>query len=226
MFYRLKKKLLHFSTNGNIAEDFIAARRDKVRLLRGRIRTGFYAHCAAVVLCVAAAVILGELRDIIQIAVCAVISTMLALFAVSEHKHIKAAACAADALFAAGAILMAIFTNAKALYIVCAVLMTAALVSLIILTVLTACKEFLEDYSPLSIRREDYTLLNEVGFELRTRPHSGQTVSTAEEIPPLPPLTSEMRELAGKVRDILLADNKTTFEKTKENNDSVGSGTH
>lgn len=230
MFYGLKKRLLHFSTNGNIAEDFIKARHVKVKALRRKIRICFYIHCAAVVLSVGAAVVFGTLADIIQTAVCAVASTLFALFAASDRKNTGVIACAADALFTAAAVLMAIFTERKTAYIASGALMLIALVSMIVQTVLNSCKRFLLDYSPLSIRRDDYTLLNEVGYKLRTSTNRAPQSVIAEneirsegDIPPLPPLTSEMRELAGKVRDILTAADQKRPEKSENPADKYSS---
>lgn len=231
MFYRFKKRLLHFTTNGNIAEDFIKARHGKVRELRRRIRVCFYIHCAAVVLCVGAAVLFGTLPEIIQAAVCAVASTVFALFAAGDYKYAGLIACVIDTAFTAGAVLLAVFTEKMTVYIVCGCLMLAALISVIVLAVFGSCKRFLLDYSPLSIRRDDYTLLNEVGYKLQTsvKHITPQRVivetDSEEELPPLPPLTSEMRELAVKVREILLSAEKKQPPKTEKNDDYYSSNT-
>ena len=42
MKYRIKKKLIHFYTSGNVAEDFVASRRKKVSVMRKIIRACFY----------------------------------------------------------------------------------------------------------------------------------------------------------------------------------------
>lgn len=234
MTYRLKKRLLHFETNGNIAEDFIAARRGKLRILRRQIRKCFYIHCAAPALCVVAALIFGTLPDIIKIAVCALASMVFAVFAVGDHEYSKPIACAVDAAMAAAAILLAVFAKGGALYIICGVLMCLGLLPLLALTALGTFKRFLENYSPLSIRRDDYTLLNEVGYyKLTSHPRAAAaTAATAtvaaaveadDDLPPLPPLTSEMRELAGKVCEILLANEKKSQKNQEINNDIFSS---
>ena len=63
------------------------------------------------------------------------------------------------------------------------------------------CKDYLESYSPRLIRRDDYTLLPNFA------PESEDILPSPddEELPPLPPLTSEMRELARQLSDILNA---------------------
>lgn len=217
MTYKLKKKLLHFETTGNsIAEDFIAARRGKVRALRKRIRVSFYVHCAAVLLCIAAAAILGTVPVIIKVSVCAAASIVFAVFAVGDRSGSKSPACVIDAVMLLAAAAHAIFgRGSRLLYILCAVLMLAALGAIILMSFYGNCKKFLEDYSPLSIRRDDYTLLNEVGYKLYTGAHSpvkttnaNANVNDGGALQPLPPLTSEMRELAGKVCEILLANDK------------------
>lgn len=221
MTYKLKKKLLHFETTGSsIAEDFIAARRGKVRALRKRIRVSFYIHCAAVLLCAAAAVILGTVPDIIKIALCAAASIVFAVLAVGDLGNAKPLACIIDAaLLLASAALAILGRGSRPLYILCAVLMLAALAAIILMSFYGDCKKFLEDYSPLSIRRDDYTLLNEVGYKLYTGAHAPVKTTSANAnvndggaLQPLPPLTSEMRELAGKVCQILLANEKRSPE--------------
>lgn len=230
MTYNLKKKLLHFETTGSsIAEDFIAARRGKVRALRKRIRVCFYVHCIAVLMCIAAAAIIGTVPDIIEVSVCAAASIVFAVSAVGDRGSAKTLACVIDAAMLLAAAALAIFgRSSRLLYILCAVLMLAALGSIILMSFYGSCKKFLEDYSPLSIRRDDYTLLNEVGYKLYTGAHAPVKTTSANAnvndgvIQPLPPLTSEMRELAGKVCEILLANEK----KLPEIHDSVSRDTH
>lgn len=228
MTYKLKKKLLHFETNGSsIAEDFIAARRGKVRALRKRLRICFYVHSAAVLLCIAAAVVLGTVSDIVKISVCVAASLAFAVFAAGDHTYAKRLACVIDAVIAAASILLAVFDKNKLLYILCAVFTFMGLISLILMTFYGSCKRFLEDYSPLSIRRDDYTLLNEVGYKLYTGANSSVRTSSvtanvndaSEPVPPLPPLTSEMRELARQVCRILLTNVEKKPEK-RDKNDS------
>lgn len=226
MTYKLKKKLLHFETSGSsIAEDFIAARRGKVRALRKRVRICFYIHCAVVLLCIAAAVILGSVFDIVRVSVCVAASLAFAVFAAGDHPYAKRLAVMIDAVVVAASILLAVFDKNTLLYILCAVLTFGGLISLILMSFYGTCKRFLEDYSPLSIRRDDYTLLNEVGYKLYTGANS--TVKTTnvnanvndggEPAAPLPPLTSEMRELARQVRKILLATNEIKPDNNDEN---------
>lgn len=226
MTYKLKKKLLHFETSGSsIAEDFIAARRGKVRALRKRLRICFYIHCAAVLLCAAIAVILGTVSDIVKVAVCAAASLVFAVFAAGDHTHAKRLAVVIDVVMTAACILLAVFDKNKLLYILCAVFAFAGLVSLLLMIFYGNCKKFLEEYSPLSIRRDDYTLLNEVGYKLYTGANSTVAASSANAnvndgsgpAAPLPPLTSEMRDLARQVRKILLSTNEIKPENNDKN---------
>lgn len=227
MTYNLKKKLLHFETNGSsIAEDFIAARRSKVKALRKRVRVCFYIHCAAVMLCIAAAVILGTVFDIVRVSVCVAASLVFAVFAAGDHPYSKQLACIIDAVVVAASILLAVFDKNTLLYILCAVFTFGGLISLIIMTFYGSCKRFLEEYSPLSIRRDDYTLLNEVGCKLYTGANStvktssvNANINIGEPAAHLPPLTSEMRELARQVRKILLSSEEKKPENT-DNNDN------
>ncbi len=67
MKYRIKKKLIHFYTSGNVAEDFVASRRKKVSVMRKIIRACFYLHCAAALLCIGLSILLGSGLEVVLI---------------------------------------------------------------------------------------------------------------------------------------------------------------
>lgn len=226
MKYRIKKKLIHFYTSGNIAEDFVASRRKKVSVLRKIIRVCFYLHCAAALLCIGLSILLGSGFEVVAITLCAVIAAWIALFAVGDVGMIKLLLIAADLVFAAAGFTVGALTE-RAVFFCCGAVMIIVMISAGLSYFAARCKEFLESCSPRSIRRDDYTLLPNFA------PESEDILPSLdnEEIPPLPPLTSEMRELARQLSDILnvipekepeeeMIDEITSSQHTSENEES------
>lgn len=199
MKYKIKKKLIHFYTSGSIAEDFVASRRKKVSLLRRVIRACFYLHCAAALLCVGLSVLLGSAPAVVAITICTVGAAWLSLFAVGDASMMKLLLIAADLTFAAAGFVSGALTEYKAAFFSCGAVMTAAGAAALLSYFAARCKDYLEGYSPRLIRRDDYTLLPGSGLE------SDDMLPVEEELPPLPPLTSEMRELAIQLKEILCA---------------------
>lgn len=77
--------------------------------------------------------------------------------------------------------------------------MTAAALAAVVSYIAALCRSYLEGFSPRLVRRDDYTLLHSLA------PETDEIIPSrvGEELPPLPPLTSEMRELAVQLREIL-----------------------
>lgn len=204
MKYRIKKKLIHFYTSGNIAEDFVASRRKKVSVMRKIIRASFYLHCAAALLCIGLSVLFGTGFEVVLITFLTVCAAWLALFAVGDNRVIKGVLIIADlalaaAGFAVGAFAVGAYAEHKAAFISCGVVMLLAGIGAMVSYFTSICKDYLEGYSPRSIRRDDYTLLHSFILEDDEK----MLLSSDEEPPQLPPLTSEMRELARQLSDIL-----------------------
>lgn len=199
MKYRIKKKLIHFYTSGNVAEDFVASRRKKVSVMRKIIRACFYLHCAAALLCIGLSILLGSGLDVVLITLFTVGAAWLALFAVGDTRTMKAVLIAADLAIAAAGFTAGAFVEHKAAFISSGAIILLAGIAAAISYFTSICKDYLEGYSPRLLRRDDYTLLHSFAPE-----KSEQIIlSRDEELPPLPPLTSEMRELAKQLKDIL-----------------------
>lgn len=218
MMYKIKKKLIHFYTGGSVAEDFVASRRKKVSALRRMIRACFYIHCVSAAVCIAVAVLLkAGLFVVVPISLCALISVVLALFSVGEVMPVKTVLYVADLVFAAAAFISGALLEAKTVFFVCGGIMIFAALAALAAFFAAVFREYLEDYSPRLIRREDYTLLSdyidEEAADLPPMPMPITMITDEEDIPPLPPLTSEMRELAKQMNDILRADPKTLRKK-------------
>lgn len=199
MKYRIKKKLIHFYTSGNIAEDFVASRRKKVSAMRKIIRACFYLHCAAALLCIGLSILLGSGLEVVLITLFTVGAAWLSLFAVGDTRTMKAVLIAADLALAAAGFAVGAFVEHKAAFISCGVIMLLAGIAAAISFFTSVCKDYLEGYSPRLIRRDDYTLLHNFAPETIEQ----MIPARDEELPPLPPLTSEMRELAKQLKDIL-----------------------
>lgn len=198
MKYKIKKKLIHFYTSGNIAEDFVASRRKKVSMLRKIIRACFYLHCAAALLCIGLSILLGSAFEVVAITICTVAAAWVALFAVGDVRTIKLLLIAADLALAAAGFTVGALTR-HGVFFGCGAVMVIVMLAAAFSYLAARCKDFLEGYSPRLIRRDDYTLLPNFA------PESEDILPSLddEELPPLPPLTSEMRELARQLSDIL-----------------------
>lgn len=208
MIRKIKKKLLHFYTNGSIAEDFVASRRAKIAKIRGITRLCFYLHCAAALLCIGLSYLLGAGYSVIYVTVCALISAWFSMFAAGDLMVVKIISCVLDAAFAVLGFVAGAYFEPRGAFFACGGIMAAMVFAALAVIISGAAREFLEEFSPIQIRREDYTLLSE-GV-----PDAGETAEKEEEIPPLPPLTSEMRELSKQLRDILCTEQeKDAFSK-------------
>lgn len=156
----IEKKLLHFFTGGNIHEDFAAARTKKTAKLRQFIRACFYVHFAAAALCITLAAVLGAgTAGIVSVSICEVVLIGLAFLAVGDMTLIKTLLCCGDTAFAAVMFVAGALGANKAPFF--AIGAVTAVMTLYAFGAYYAamCREFLENFSPLSLRREHYTLL-------------------------------------------------------------------
>lgn len=192
-----ERKLLHFFTTGSIYEDFSAARTKKVEIIRRIIRVCFYAHCLAAVLSIVLAAALHAGAGIIAVVLCELFLAGLAFLAVSDMLLIKLILCGGDLLFT---IIMFVTgancDNRAPFFAVGAVSVTATLLAAVTLAA-AVCKTYLENFSPLALRREHYTRLPNLSSETAS--------DEAEKEPPivLPPKRTEMQELSDRLREIL-----------------------
>ncbi len=210
MLQKTKRKLIHFYTNGNIAEDFVASRRVKINKLRSWIKMNFYLHCAASLVCIGLSYLLGAGYSVIYVTVCALVSAWFALFAVGDLMPTKVLSCVLDIVFSGIGITAGIIAEPKLPFLICGIIMVIMAISAFSVIIISSLREYLEEFSPLQIRREDYTMLSETGIETENSSEKD------EEIPPLPPLTSEMRELAKELRDILCSEQEIEAFSHKE----------
>lgn len=198
----IEKKLLHFFTGGDIFADFSEARARKTAVLRRVVRICFYAHCAAVLLCIALAAILGAGLGTIAVAVCGLVIAGLAFLSVGDMLLMKVLLCVGDIAFAAAMFVTGALSGNTAPFAVVGGISCAAFLCAVIALAAALLREYLDNFSPLALRREHYTLLRNL---------SSEPVDDIPDIPDmpeepiviLPPPKTEIQELAEKLRDIL-----------------------
>lgn len=195
----IENKLLHFFTGGSISEDFAEARAKKTAKLRRVIRVCFYVHCAAAVLAIALGAALHAGAGIIAVVLCELVLVGLAFLSVSEMTLLKTLLYCTDIVFAAVMFVVGAFSETKApFFTVGAISVVTALVALAAFFAANF-KTFLEEFSPLDLRREHYTLLpnfsEELPDDIPDMPDEPETV--------LPPKKTEMQELAEQLKEIL-----------------------
>ncbi|MCH5206375.1 MAG: hypothetical protein J1F09_05420 [Oscillospiraceae bacterium] len=161
---------------------------------RKLIRACFYLHCAAALLCIGLSILLGAGSMVIYIAVCALLAAWFALFAVGDLLIMKIISPILDFVLATAAFVASGFVEPKSPLILSGIIMILSGIAASGAVLVSLCKQFLEEYPPRLVRREDYTLLPSFGDDAPESP---------EQEDELPPLTSEMRELAKQLREIL-----------------------
>lgn len=201
MTYKTKKKLIHFYTTGAVAEDFAASKKRKLAKLRKIIRACFYVQLGVCVICAAIGFIWG-FSGAVPVAICTGILLVAAFFAAGGTTAVKTLSCILDFLVAAAGIVACILTREPA-YGVCGGIMLIGFAAACVSLRCWFCKEFLAGYSARLIKREDYTLLRALADEKPSDAPIIENFTGDEELPKLPQLTSEMRELANRLSDIL-----------------------
>lgn len=203
MFNKIKKNLIHFSTSGNVTEDFVASRREKTRKIRQVIKACFYVHCGAALLCIAAAFLLTTGKTAVFVTLATLVTAWISFFASGNNMPLKIVLCIADFVFGTLFVTMGTVYTEKVL-ILCGIFAFIAGLFAVASYIAALCRKYLNEVQPKKIRRTDYTRYEEPVLSTTTE---NITEETIEDIPSLPPLTSDMRLLADKLRDILYTDN-------------------
>lgn len=202
MTYKTKKKLIHFYTSGAVAEDFAASKKRKLAKLKKIVRACFYVQLCVFAICAAAGFVF-EFSGAVLAAVCSVIPLVAAFFAAGGTAAVRTLSCILNFLIAAAAIVACILTGEQFLG-VCGGLLAAAFAAALVSLKVRFYEEFLAGYPVKLIKREDYTLLRNFADETAVElPTIESFTSDNEELPELPPLTSEMRELANRLGSII-----------------------
>lgn len=204
MFNKIKKNLIHFSSDGiNVTEDFVAARRRKNNKFRKVIRTCFYVHCIAALLCAGISLAAGSDNSAVVITAAALVCAWLSFFAAGSSMPPKVILFVLDFTAGAAFIVWGAVHGKNAVYIACGILLAVVGVFACVSFFAALCRQFLEEIQPRDIRRADYTR-----FEDTDVSDIADSDSQSDDVPALPPLTSDMRLLADKLRDILCTDDE------------------
>ena len=210
--YKTNKKRLQLYKNANAPEDSFAFRRARTAKLRNIIRTCFYLHCAAALICIALSIILSAGFDIVKVCVCTVTSVVFAFFAVGDLDHVKTISCVIDFTFAAGAFISAALGTHKLLFIVCGIFMTILGISMIVSAIAASRKRALDNTSPFMLHHEknsqqnnysaypEYDDIPDMPDDYVIESHPEPTMTQQ---PPAPQPYENMHRLAEQVRDIL-----------------------
>lgn len=207
----IENKLLHFFTSGNIYEDFAEARVKKTAKLRRVIRACFYIHCAAAAISISLAAAMHAGAGIIAVSVCEVLLTALAFLAVGDMILLKNLLYCGDIIFAAAMFVTGALSDIKTpFFTVGAISVVTALCALASFFAANF-KIFLEDFSPLCLRREHYTLLPNFNSE------QSENIPDMPDEPKivLPPAKTEMQELADRLKEILCKPKTETKTETE-----------
>ncbi|HCD69547.1 MAG TPA: hypothetical protein DEQ68_02865 [Ruminococcaceae bacterium] len=202
MTYKTKKKLIHFYTSGAVAEDFAATKKRKLASFRKTVRACFYVQCGVFAICAAAGFISG-FSGAVPAAICSVIPLAAAFFAAGGTAAVRTLSCILNFLLSAAAIVACILTGEPFLG-VCGGLLAAAFAASCVSLRMRFYEDFLAGYPVKLLKREDYTLLRNFSDETAVEPPTIESFTSADEkVPELPPLTSEMRELANRLGSII-----------------------
>ncbi|MBQ8170653.1 MAG: hypothetical protein IJZ95_01560 [Oscillospiraceae bacterium] len=192
MINRIKQRLLHFETDGNIIPDFVAARLKKSSMLRRIIHACFYMQCIMAVAAIAAGCVLASSWVNIVVAVVVGIAVVsVAFFALGGGKAEKTASYIMNTVYAA----ICFIIGGTAMGVCGCLMLAAALVAFISFTA-DYFRTFLLGFSPLKIHEEHYTLTCDPE-ELPKK------LVVEDMLPPPPPPKSELMEIAESFMEIL-----------------------
>jgi hypothetical protein len=201
MTEKIKKRLIHFETRGNIIEDFVAARRKRVRSLRRIIHTCFYVQCAAVLVCIAAIIMAGVWNALAVAIVGALAVCGCAFVAMGGGNAAKTALYLMDMVYSVICFVTGAVSGVSALS-VCGIIMLLAALAALVGYFASWCREYLLDFSPARISRSDYTRIG-ITFTEQTADIGAEAEPLPQELPPPPPPKSELMLLAEQLSETL-----------------------
>lgn len=191
MIERIKNRLLHFETDGNIIPDFVAARLKKSAKLRRIIHACFYIQCVLSMSCVIAGLLLaGSVFGAVFSAIAGLLAIVVAFFAMGGGASEKTASYIMDMVYA----VICFGIGGFGMYL-CGGLMLAAAVVALVSFFVDYFRRFLLEFSPLKLREEHYTLTGEAAMM--------PSLFHQEEQPPTEPQKSELMEVAESFMEIL-----------------------
>lgn len=192
MLERIKKKLIHFNTDGrSIVTDFVSARTKRARALRRAIHVCFYAQCAAAVVCVICGFVLGGAVTGCIIAAGALASVGAAFMAVSGDHIICTVSYILNLVYAV--ICLVIGGN---LFALCGALMLVSSAAALFGFGAGYFRGYLLGFSPVKLTPEDYTLTG--GYVPAVIPEEPVIPAEPEPLP-----KSELLQIAEQVAQIM-----------------------
>lgn len=190
MLDKIKSRLLHFETDGDVIPDFISSRLERSERLRGFVRACFYIQSAlAVGFAVVGAVMGGRLPYCIFAVLAGVMTIAVAMFALGGGSLEKTACYIMELIYA----VVCFVFGGTGMYI-CGGLMLAAALAALLSFFADYLRRWLLEYSPLYIREEHYTLTAEAQQIKRLVP---------EDIAPPVPQKSELQEVAEAFAELM-----------------------
>lgn len=212
MFEKTKKKLIHFNTSGNIAEDFLASKKKKCAMLRTLIRLCFFCHLIGGIACSAAGYVFDR-NNFIALVVCAVIETVIAFFAAGGEMTTKASLVGIDIILSAAGTIKAVLSSEgeRVLYFVYGGAAFIGVIMAFVGMIAAHLRDYLQDFPAEKLKTEDVTPLEIKDEELPSfelRMSIINSIENKKRPPAVQQNVGEMRELAGKLNTILNGDMK------------------
>ena len=200
MFEGIKRRLLHFTTDGrSIVSDFVAARQKRAGILRRAVHACFYVQCAAALVCIICGFASGGALTGLAMTLGAAAAAAAALMAVAGEPVIRAVSFGLDMVYAA--ICFIVWSCGMDFMLACGVVMLLA--ALAALCGLTAgyFRDWLLAYPPVKLTESDYTLTGGMPQQENAAP---ETTPEPEAVPE-PPKPSELFMIAERVSQIMNA---------------------
>ena len=191
MLDRIKKRLIHFDTDGaSVVSDFVTERRRRAGLLRRVVHICFYIQCAAALVCVVCGFTMGGAAVGAVLAVGAAASVGAALMAVSGDFVVRTISYVLDLIYA-----VICFVVGGELCTLCGALMLVAAAAALIGFAAGYFRGFLLEFSPVKLTRSDYTLTGAVPVQ----PQPAPVVPEPQVVEPPPKPKSELLLIAEQV---------------------------
>ncbi len=187
MLDKFKRRLLHFSTDGDIIPDFVSSRLAKSEKLRGAVRLCFFIQSAfAFAEIIVGAALGGSVPNCVFAALSGVAVIAVAFFALGGGSAEKTVSYIMNLIYA----VVCFVLGGTAMYL-CGALMLCAAVAALVSFFADRLRRWLLSVSPLSIKEEHYTLTAEA-----------QEIKRLVEETPSEPEKSELQEVAEAFAEI------------------------
>lgn len=196
MLERIKKRLIHFDTDGvSIVSDFVAARQTRVRILRRAVHVCFYIQCAAALACVIIGIACGSGTAVLCVGT--VLTAAAALAAVAGNVIIGAVNVGMSLAFAVVCFAVPAVPSA------CGVIMLCAAAAAALGFGAGYFRGYLLSFPASKIDREDYTLNGSAPAAPIPAEEPAEHIPQAMPEPQPEPRRSELMTIAQQVAKIM-----------------------